>query len=69
MTMTVPTPSKPWQPTSKNRIENVLVVVAAFVLASSVSLFHSSLRYSFLTFRSTIYSEALRQPRILYFRY
>ena len=33
MTMTVPTPSKPWQPTSKNRIENVLVVVAAFVLA------------------------------------
>lgn len=33
MTMTVPTPGKPWQPTAKNRLENVLIVVAAFGLA------------------------------------
>ena len=33
MTMTIPTPRKPWQPTAKNRIENTLVIVAAFGLA------------------------------------
>lgn len=30
MTTVIPTPKRPWQPTAKNRIEDALIVVAAF---------------------------------------
>ncbi len=33
MTTVIPKPGKPWQPTVKNRLENLALVVASFVLA------------------------------------
>ena len=33
MTQTIPTPQKPWQPTKLDRLEDLAVVLASFVLA------------------------------------
>ena len=34
MTAVIPTPRKPWQPTAFERLEDLLIVVAAFGVAS-----------------------------------